>query len=444
MNIFKKISKKTIGWFGSSMIPAKNSNKFLLSWFGNSSVVWSKYIPQTQNSILLIEKFNELAELSAPIYKFSDSSSQVTIDTFRKAGNDLVLVDEFDPVKKQIDKFWNNFAGLLLIHKKLLGNVYINFFDYKNYLTGENEKEIKLLPPQYTFIVPENLKNIDIRTQRAKGYIVDIDSNHSILNIDAKDVLHIKDSNPTAEYNNYLYGISKLVSNGKNIDCLSDGYGAKKTLYTSGPKGFVTGKSAGNEFMATNIETDESTIDLQDRFNQRYGLQENQYQWLVTTRPMDVKVTSFNVNDLQLNEMNRTDFEKICATLNINPLAVCSTYGNTFDNVKAAITEFYTGAFKLEVDSILKLINQKINEWYPDYVLQPNYTRIPEIVDALKEGDAEMLELTLKGLFSRNEYFKAIGERTVDLPEFDEFYYFNNGWYPLGYVAPNNTDYEQE
>lgn len=428
--------KKFIRWFGGTYNspPSAGGNKYLINWFGNSSVVWSKYIPQNQNSLLLIQKHNELAEISAPISKYSDAAPQVTIDVFKKTGNDLTLVPETDSLRIEINRFWNESSPLLLNNKKLLGNAYINFLDYKDYFTNQTTKKLKLLPPQYTFIVPENTKSIDFRTQRPKRYIVDIDSNHTILDIDAKDVLHIKDLNPKADYNNYMYGISKLVSNGMNIDCLADGYGAKKTLYTNGPKGFVTGRGGANEFTSINVDSDETTIELQKRFNERYGLQENQYQWLVTTRPMDVKLTSFNVQQLQLNEMNRTDFEKICASLNINPLAVCSTYGNTFDNVQAAITHFYTGSFKSEIDLIVGLIGKKIQEFYPDYVIQPNYTRIPEIVKAIKEADTEMLDLTMKGLYTRNEYYKAIGERTVNLPEFDQFYYFYNGWFPVNQV----------
>lgn len=440
MNIKRGITNivnKFVRFIGEPIIRTTGLNKYLMAFLGNSSVVWSKYIPQTQNNLLLIENFNNFAEVSAPILKYADGSNQVTIDTYIKSGTELKLVTENDPIKKQIDKFWSEQSALMLIQYHLLANVYINFFEFKDYVNNINIKELKLLPSQYTYIVPEYIKGIDYRLQRAKSYIVSIDSNHINLEIEAENILHIKIQNPKADYNNYLYGISKLVSNGKNIDCLEAGYGAKNTLYRNGPRGILTGKQYPNEYAGLNAQTDEDAQQIDKRFNERYGLQDNQHQWMVATRPMDVTLISHNANELQLNENNRTDFEKICGVLSINPLAVCSTYGNTFDNVQAAITNFYTGSFKAVIEYLIDRIQRKINEWYPNYVFKPNFSRIAEIVASNKKANEEKLLQTKMGLYTRNEYFTFIGERTIPEPEFDEYRTYSNRydlWLPKDYV----------
>lgn len=421
MGIISKIFKPKV----TKSVP--NNSNFWLSTFGTNTVIWQRYAENKQNDLLLIEKYNSLGEVSAPINKYAITAPQVTIDIFKKIGTRLKPIDETDSFRIEINRFWASYADLLLVYKKLLGNIYINIFEYDNPLEGR-KLNISLLPSQYVKIVPDQNKNIDIRNIQIKEYMVLIDNDHKELHIPAKSVLHIKESNPKANYQNYLYGFSKLHAVAKNIQSIEAGYGAKVGLYSNGPRGIVTGKTMG-EFAAANVQTNEDVNDVQKRFNDKYGLQEGQYSWLFTDIPLDVNVISMNIQQLQINENNASDFEKICGALNIDPRAVGSQAGNTFENVRMAYESFLVQSFKSEIDLIVSRLEKKVQEYRPEFILKPNYTNIPEIVKAIRAGDDELLELTKLGLYTRNEYFERIGERTVQDEEFKEYYaYYNGVW----------------
>jgi hypothetical protein len=426
---------------------APNNSNFWLSTFGTNTVIWQRYAENKQNDLLLIEKYNSLGEISAPINKYAITAPQVTIDIFKKIGTRLKPIDETDSFRIEINRFWASYADLLLVYKKLLGNVYINIFEYENPLEGR-KLNISLLPSQYVKIVPDQNKNIDIRNIQIKEYMVLIDNDHKELHIPAKSVLHIKESNPKANYQNYLYGFSKLHAVAKNIQSIEAGYGAKVGLYSNGPRGIVTGKTMG-EFASANVQTNEDVEAVQKRFNDKYGLQEGQYSWLFTDIPLDVNVISMNIQQLQINENNASDFEKICGALNIDPRAVGSQAGNTFENVRMAYESFLVQSFKSEIDLIVSRLEKKVQEYRPEFILKPNYSNIPEIVKAIRAGDDELLELTKLGLYTRNEYFERIGERTVQDEEFKEYYaYYNGVWTnvnkpigePIEPIQDNNGD----
>ncbi len=400
-------------------------SNFILNTFGTTSAIWDKYIHSGQNDFLLIEKYNTITEVAAPINKYSVTSKQVIIDTFKMNGKELLLVPENDPIKLAIDKFWSENSDKILIYKKLLGNVYINRFEYANPIEGKKIL-LSLLPSQYTKIIADQKNNADIRINKAKAYYVKIDSNHVDITIDAKDVVHIKESSPNADNFNYLYGYSPLISCGKNITSIEAGYGAKVSLYQNGPRGIVTGKTQG-EFAATNIQSNEDILEVQKRFNTEYGLQNGQFAWLFTDIPLDVKLISYDNSQLQINENNKADVNRICGALNIDPRAVFSDENNTYDNVKQANRGFLVQSFKSEIDNIVTQLSNYISANYQGYYLKANYINITEIVDALKENNIEILQQCEKGLLTRNEYFARIGERSVNLPEFDNFYTLYNG-----------------
>lgn len=441
MNIFTKIFKPKV------KKSITNNSQFLLSTIGANRVIWDKYVLSKQNDLLLIDKYNSLAEVSAPINKYAITAPQVTIDVFKKIGQRLKPIDELDPFKIEINRFWSTYSDLILIYKKLLGNVYINIFEYENPIEGR-KINLALLPSQYTKIVPERQDNIDIRNIQVKEYYVEIDNNHKALQIPAKNVLHIKESNPKADNQSYLYGFSKLLSVAKNIQSVEAGYGAKVGLYTNGPRGIVTGKPQG-EFAAANIQSNEEVKEVQKRFNDEYGLQNGQFAWLFTDIPLDVSVISMNVQQLQINENNAADFEKICGSLNVDPRAIGSQAGNTFENVREGNRFFLTQAFKSEIDNLVKVFDSFIKKFRPEFILKPNYSNIPEIVAAIRAGDDELLELTKLGLYTRNEYFERIGERTVNDEEFNEYYSFYKGtWYnvtePEEIEEPNQINEDEQ
>lgn len=441
MNILKLLNpflKKSIN-ISENRLNNYNRDYFLQS-FGSNKVVFEKYIQSNQDDFKLIDKYNSLAEFSAPINKFANSSKMVVIDVFVGDQDKNVYAKDNDPIYMAITDFWQKNSKKLIIYYQLLGNAYINKLEFGTDALGK-KLSFSLLPPQYTKIIPKKSTNIDIRDVVIDKYKVDIDLNHKQLYCDAKDILHLKNDSVNDFNQNYLYGFSSLVSNGHNTESIECGYGAKVGLYRNGPRGIVTGKQQG-EFAAANASSGETVDAVQERFNEKYGMQENQWNWLFTDIPLDVTPISMNIQQLQINENNNSDYEKICASLDIDPRCVGMSANNTFDNVKAANDFFFNGSFKSLIDYIVNQFSTYLKTFYPNYFLKPNYQNIPAIVDAQRSYNKELLEQVEKGLITRNEYYQYTNQRTVKNPEFDEHYTLYQGiWRPLNYVVPINQQY---
>jgi len=236
-----------------------------------------------------------------------------------------------------------------------------------------------------------------------------------------------------------LYGISKLVSASKNIRSLESGYGAKVGLYENGPSVIITGKTQG-EFASMNMQSEESVNQVQERFNKKYGLQENQYRIMATDIPLDVKMISMDFGQLQLNENNTRDFERICALFDVDSLVVGASSGSTFSNKETAEKSFYNGSFRRNIEDIIHNLTSLIQRFDPSLVLKPSYVNISQIVEEQKKWDEQLLSLTEKGLMTRNQYLEETGWASVNVPEFNEYYtYSGMGWMPV-----NNNIQENE
>lgn len=437
MSIISRLNpfrKKFINFIGE--IPKPKNNYFLNS-YGTYSVNWDKYINPNQNNKLLIDKYNELAELSSPINKFALASKQVQMEVFKKSGR---IVN--DPiVNRLVSDFWNQYADLVVLYYQLLGNVYIGQLNQVTFDSGGQllPSKLYLLPSQYTRIILKSVDNVDFRNPEITGYFVELDTFHKDILVDSSDVLHIKHNSTLYDNYNYLYGISPIISNGKNIKSLESAYSAKVSLYNNGPRLILTGKQQG-EFAATNAMSGENVDSVEKRFNSKYGMGEDQWKVMATDVPLDATVISMNIQQLQINENNQKDFEKICASLDIDPRAVSDVSGSTFNNVDAALSNFYNGSFTRLIDFIAGQLTALIQRTWPDYSIKPNYSAISYIVDAKGKHNAELLEQCEKGLITRNEYLELTGKEKVNsVPEFDEYYTFNLGsWKPLNYIEPMN------
>lgn len=425
--------KKFVQFNGTPSLPRTN---YFLNQFGNFTVNWDKYINPNQDNNLLIDKYNSLSELSAPINKFATGATQVMMEVFKESGKKAN-----DPtVNKLISDFWTKYADLAVIYYQLTGNVYIAKL---NQITLESlgqsvPTKLYLLPTQNTRIVLRTIDNVDYRLPEITSYFVEIDTFHKNILIDATDCLHIKHNNPLTNSYNYLYGISPIISNSKNIKSLEAAYSAKVSLYSKGPRLLLTGKQQG-EFAAANAMSGETVDEVQKRFNEKYGLGENQFQVMATDIPLDATVISMNIQQLQINENNQKDFEKICASLDVDPRAVSDVSGSTFNNVDAALTNFYNGSFKRLMDYFAQRLTELVQTTWPKYYIKPNYERISYIIEANKKYNAEKLAECEKGLITRNEYLEFTGQDKVNLPVFNEYYTFSNGaWTPVIAETQNN------
>lgn len=427
---FKKKTEKTnVDAFNQQ--PILSPFQITFNSLGSVSVDWVHVVNKKQNDILLIDYFNQLSEVSAPIRKYSDASKLVKPYIVLDNG-EIDTASKFNDV---ITRFWSNYSELLTIYKLLLGNVYVQGVSQAivGNLTEKNLTELILLPSEYTTINLKQDQKIDFRSIEVKSYEVNFqnDSKYKVITItDPKKVLHLKTNNLFKDSSNQVYGISRLASAEKNLQAIASGYGARISLYDNGPRVILHGKNADNGFSSVN-ETEE-TDEIQKRINDNYGRTDGQYQVFVTKSALDATVISMNVRELQLNELNSADFRRICNVFNQDAKIHGDPQASTYDNMQTALTDFYINSFMPEMEGTFESLTKFLQGFGMKGEIKGDYSGIKEIAEFEKKQNDELFKQVERGLMTRNEYLEFIGESTVDLPEFDEYMTFYNGqWYKL-------------
>lgn len=393
-------------------------------------------VSSDSSKMWLLEKYNKLSEISAIINKIAYYAAAVGHNLQDKQGNpitDRQILDLFKQPNSLED--WQSYYKKIVIQRLLFGESFENAFGY----TSPSLKfELKALPPQYTAI---NISNYtDFRLVDILNYVVKI-PNKNTQNIDKDLVLHIKDVSPNFDYKTTdVYGRSRLLSCVKNVQSIESGYNAKVGLFKHGPRVIITGKTQG-EFAAANIQTTEDVNQLQDRINNNYGLQENQYAVMITDIPLDVTTVSMDMGQLKVNENNIADFQSICRAYDIDSRVLSDVSSSTFTNVEMAIDAFLNGSFKIFIESDFAQRANFLSKLFKKEIYDiPDFSNIPGIVKAEQANYEKYKNDCFSGLLTRNQYYELIGQETVNNPEFDKYYTFYQGqWIPIGQTNVNQN-----
>lgn len=394
----------------------------LFTGFGLGARTFQNLYRITQNNQLLIYYFNNIAEVAAPIMKYFDGASQVKF---------TCNIPEVEKLLNKPNHYqsWDDFISLVVLYKRLLGNSIINGLTTVDLRTARSApKQLFVLSPEFTSITVD--ANKDFRLNKIKQYVFDsFEGEKSPLLIDPIGILHLKESNPNFSQNQYLYGESRYCGCSKNIECITSSYNTKANLY-DGPNLVITGKSQG-EFASANQT---GNIDTVQEALKKYGNKPGQYKNLVTDVALDVFKASFNVGELQINENNIADFQRLCDVQNIDSKVFSDSTSSTYNNKKEALKDFYNNGFRSEIDSTFADIEKWLQTWWPNLELTPDYSGISAIQEANIENNIRLLEDCKLGLMTRNQYNILTGSEEVQLPEFNEYRVFvpNSGWIMSG------------
>ncbi len=233
---------KWFGTFGNNWNPFKRSKSqiykpFSFFSFGASNVEFKKIYKASQDNKLLIEYFNNVAEVAAPPLKYSDGAAQITLDTENGEVKKLLI-------KPNYYQGFNEFFSLLVLYKRLFGEVIVDAFTPLKFGESIKPESLFLWSPQHTSV--ETTKDKDFRFNVIENYIYDpqeVDKDAII--VEPNKILHLKESNPNFQNNQYLFGESRYAGCYRNIESIIEGYGAKVNLYKNGPQFIATGKSQG-------------------------------------------------------------------------------------------------------------------------------------------------------------------------------------------------------
>ena len=137
---------------------------------------------------------------------------------------------------------WAEFLALYKTFLKSTGNAYLYMLSPEDGINSGKPIQIYLLPSQFVQIIVKNFNHLETTETPIQGYI--LVQGKTYIEFDAKDVIHIKYSNPNYGQNGeHLYGMSPLSAALKNIESSNSSLDLNiKTLKSGGAFGFIHGK----------------------------------------------------------------------------------------------------------------------------------------------------------------------------------------------------------
>lgn len=396
-------------------------------WVGFGKVRdFNKIYTTKQDNNLLIQYFNEVAEFAAPILKYVDGAKNIKIKSSDPDVEKLLLKPNYYQTGME------HFASFVLYYM-VFGESVINAVVSRTALNGTKPTSLFNMTPQYMGIKTEQDKYAseyrDFRTDKIVKYLFNQDRQGvSTLKSDPEYILHLKETHPNFEETQYLFGESRAASCYMAIESIREGYGAKTNLYSDGPRLIITGKTQG-EFAAQNESEDIEVI--QERMK-KYNWKRGGFKNLVTDKALDVFNASLNVAQLQIKENNASDFDTICNAFGMDSKIFSYFQGSTFANKEAALKDFYNNSFKSVIEIAIDAYESFLKRWWPNLQLEPDFSKIQEIVDAELESHKKIFEDVKMGLMTRNDYLERIGRDKINLPEFNQYYVFDGkNWQSL-------------
>lgn len=256
---------------------------------------------------------------------------------------------------------------------------------------------------------------IDFRTpDRIQEYIY---TDGVILQLLPKDVLCRKDTNLRDIDEISFSNTSRLASAIMCCRSLRAAYQAKVTLLSHRGSMGVLSPDGREEELFTPDELDI----LYRKFYERFGLESDQAQILISQKPVKYSQMAIPIAELQLRENILADLQSICRVFQTPSVLLNDPTSAKFDNLSAARRLMYTTNIQPAMYSLAYDFEKHFQLSKRNLSLEPVFDDIPELQpDKLSLN--KVLEIQRKcGVITRNEWREAVGlEKSTD-PEMDLF-----------------------
>ncbi len=152
----------------------------------------------------------------------------------------------------------------------------------------------------------------------------------------------------------------------------------------------------------------------------RYGLKNNQWQFIVTSASLKWQAMGYPTKDLMLFEEIEDDIMRICDSYNFPYVMMSSGKGTTFSNMKEAKQVLYQDATIPESLSNYGQLNQLFNTEKYNITIFKDYSHIPVLqANKVEESQArktlvESMKIEWEmGLLTWNQMLEKLGEETI-------------------------------
>ena len=372
------------------------NNRTIPELWGNS--YFYKLQHTTQNNQALIDMYNEIPELQAPVNYIIDSLSTIPYHHYKTKGDNVVLVEN-SPVIEKLEtpnqyQTENDFIKSFFLNRIVLGAGYINYLKSIGVQYGG---ALFVLPTENTKPVLESLDK-DYRLNSVVSYETSFGG--SIIPLEKDDVFVQKESTIGSE--SYFTTRSRLMSAILTSDSLRNNYEARiKLLKDRGATGIIA--PTNDQYTLGDAQAKA----MRKKFYETTGMTGDKFPFLISPIPTSFTSTSMNADELKLNENKLQDFQTICAVLGVDS-SLFENSRATYNNKILAKKNSYESVLIPYMDNYLQLIGNVFGLPEGEF-LKADYSNIP----ALQEDYKAKVEANSKayndGITTEAEYREAIG-----------------------------------
>jgi len=404
-------------------ITTKSFQERNISWTPNSSQLnlLSNQTSTTKSDTVLLDMFNSVPELSAPIKYCANLAAKIPYKTvsYNTKGEEIpIKLPEIDKILDKPNPYQSstNFLRTTFINYLLFGDNYTNM--HRGIGSMKFANHLYLLPVKYVNIIFDKMlydkvdPNVDFRDNYIKYYQLKYGINN-VKNIAPKDISHFKDSQLNFDDGAYAYGQSRAYSAIMATKTIKEGYETKYHFYIN----------RGAWGMFINNDPDGAILDPKEKqrviddFKYNYGAKKGGSLFKFMNHNMTYQNISPDFGSLNINENNEADFRAICKAIGgFPPSLLMDNRVALLRNGAETLKQLYNSIIQPMVEDYRE--TQSIdfglaenNKWIvPDYskieVLQENLSTKEDI---LTKQNNRMLALYNEGLVTGDDVLISQG-----------------------------------
>lgn len=364
---------------------------------GNVFLPLEKY--KEQNDNVLVEMYESIPEVAAPINYTIEKAASIKLVHQRKKGDKWIDIENskvYDVLNTP-----NQYDNQDTIRKNWMLNYIVLGNSFLNYIKPAGFQYVKQL-----YVFPSNIvtiktnKNIyDFRQNEVTGYSIKLE-NGQTMTLSVDEIIHTRQQ--TLGKKGYLRGRSKLMSAIYTSESLRANYEARVRIYEArGMMGILSPKNENVVFRQEDAEA------VQKKLIQKFGVTKNKDSVLTTSVPLKYTNTSPDIKGLMLNENKQQDYETVCSVLSFPPVLLINKT-STYNNISTAETMFYTNTCMplnmLEAKAYEKAFRLPANER-----IVPDYSEIEALQKNYESISRQLSTMWNDGVIDENEYRTGMG-----------------------------------
>jgi len=353
----------------------------------------------TQNDQALINMYNELPEVQAPVNYIIDSLSVIPYRHVTMKGDKEVVVENSpyiellrNPNQYQTE---NDYIKTYFLNRIVLGVGYVN---YLKSIGFKASGQLFVLPSENTEIVLAS-DDKDYRLNEIVGFETSFGG--SVIELDKDDVFVNRES--TLGVDSYIQTRSRLMSAVMTSKSLRSNYDARIAIVDDrGSTGIIAPTEQGSTISTPDAKA------MREKYYQDNGITKGRFPFLISPRPLGFTSTSMNAAELELLANKSDDFKIVCNTLGVDP-ALFGLGNVTYNNKKLAATAYWENVGIPYFQNYLQFTKTILGMPENDF-LKADYSTIA----AMQEDFDKITSATSKawndGVITEAEYRESIGK----------------------------------